>query len=562
MKRYTSTKMKLKIFVYVVSLLLPFLLLPLALSTNQGTQCAYVMLIVALYWLLEPVPIAAAGMLPIVLFPILGILSSTDVCQNYMKEGYMAFIAGLMAATAVESSNLHERIALKVLLLIGSEIKWILLGIMLTTAFLSIWITNSATAALLVPIVDALAGEIHNETKEIYPDDNNSANVGNQICSLEENRKTRNAIQERKDKSDAFRLTLLLGVCYAANIGGTGSLLGTPSNLVLVVMLEDFYPDSNEISFASWMMYNIPGLFLCVIIGWLYLWLVNIYFSKRNNNNKSKDEVYGIILKRYQRLGSLSSYEISVIVLFSLLIALWTFRDPKFIPGWYTAIGFKMKVGNSAAAIAILFLMFLLPSDFRDLSSPRILEWKKAQAKFPWSVIFLVGGGASLAHGAKVSGLNNSIGSMLSKLRTLPSGLIVAITCFSTAAATEIFSNLSVTMIFLPILNQTALSIGVNPLYLMLPTTAAASYAFMLPVATLSNAIVFEEGNMKMMDMLKPGIAMNIMCCCVQLFTLHTLGIALFDVNKFPSWADNSTFNNFEYMATNATQTQNITLAL
>ncbi|CAL1267394.1 unnamed protein product [Larinioides sclopetarius] len=501
--------MKLKIFVYVVSLLLPFLLLPLALSTNQAS--------------------------------------------------YMAFIAGLMAATAVESSNLHERIALKVLLLIGSEIKWILLGIMLTTAFLSIWITNSATAALLVPIVDALAGEIHNETKEIYPDDNNSANVGNQICSLEENRKTRNAIQE-KDKSDAFRLTLLLGVCYAANIGGTGSLLGTPSNLVLVVMLEDFYPDSNEISFASWMMYNIPGLFLCVIIGWLYLWLVNIYFSKRNNNNKSKDEVYGIILKRYQRLGSLSSYEISVIVLFSLLIALWTFRDPKFIPGWYTAIGFKMKVGNSAAAIAILFLMFLLPSDFRDLSSPRILEWKKAQAKFPWSVIFLVGGGASLAHGAKVSGLNNSIGSMLSKLRTLPSGLIVAITCFSTAAATEIFSNLSVTMIFLPILNQTALSIGVNPLYLMLPTTAAASYAFMLPVATLSNAIVFEEGNMKMMDMLKPGIAMNIMCCCVQLFTLHTLGIALFDVNKFPSWADNSTFNNFEYMATNASENYSVSL--
>ncbi|CAL1267392.1 unnamed protein product [Larinioides sclopetarius] len=554
--------MKLKIFVYLVSLLLPFLLLPLALSTNQGIQCAYVMLIVALYWLLEPVPIAAASMLPIVLFPLLGILSSTDVCQNYMKEGYMAFIAGLMAATAVESSNLHERIALKVLLLIGSEIKWILLGIMLTTAFLSIWINNSATAALMVPIVDALAGEMSSETKEIYFDDNNSASVSSQICSLEENRKTKYATKEKEDKSAALRVTLLLGVCYAANIGGTGSLIGTLPNLTLVAILEKLYPGSDEISFASWMMYNIPGLFLCVIIGWLYLWLVNIYFSKLNNNDESKDKLYRIILQRYQRLGSLSSYEATVIVLFSILILLWMFRDPKFIPGWYTALGFKLKVGDSAIAIAIVFLMFLLPSDFRDLNSPRILEWKETQAKFPWSVIFLVGGGASLAQGAQVSGLSTCLVSMLSELRTLPPWLVVAITCFIIATATEFFSNLAVTMIFLPILSQMALSIGMNPLYLMLPATVVASYSFMLPVATIPNAIAFEEGNMKMMDMIKPGIAMNIMCCCVQLFTLNTLGIALFDLNKFPSWADNSTFTNFEYTSINATQIQNNTTIL
>ncbi|GBN82575.1 Solute carrier family 13 member 5 [Araneus ventricosus] len=256
----------------------------------------------------------------------------------------------------------------------------------------------------------------------------------------------------------------------------------------------------------------------------------------------------------------LTSYEASVIVLFSLLIVLWIFRDPKFIPGWYTALGFKLKVGDSAIAIAIIFLMFLLPSDFRDLSSPRILEWKAAQAKFPWAVIFLVGGGASLAQGAQVSGLSTSVGSILSELKTLPPSLVVAITCFSTAAATEIFSNLTVTMIFLPILSQMALSIGVNPLYLMLPATVVASYAFMLPVATVPNAIVFEEGNMKMMDMLKPGIAMNIMCCCVQLFTLHTLGIALFDLNKFPSWADDRNLTNFENMAMNGTLIQNNTL--
>ncbi|GBN29658.1 hypothetical protein AVEN_118166-1, partial [Araneus ventricosus] len=134
----------------------------------------------------------------------------------------------------------------------------------------------------------------------------NSVSDSNQIYNLEENRKIRNAVKERKDKSAAFRVTLLLGVCYAANIGGTGSLIGTPSNLAFIAMLEKLYPGSDEISFATWMMYNVPGLFLCVIIGWFYLWLVNIYFSKRNNTDESKDELYGIILKRYQRLGSLT----------------------------------------------------------------------------------------------------------------------------------------------------------------------------------------------------------------------------------------------------------------
>ncbi|GBN29665.1 Solute carrier family 13 member 5 [Araneus ventricosus] len=171
-------------------------------------------------------------------------------------------------------------------------------------------------------------------------------------------------------------------------------------------------------------MYNVPGVFLCVIIGWFYLWLVNIYFSKINHNDESKAQLYGTISTRYERLGSLS------------------------------------KVGDSAAAIAIVSLMFFIPSDFRDLNSPPILEWKSVQAQFPWAIIFTVGGGASLAQGAQVSGLSNSVGSMLSSLRALPPGLVVAITCFSTTLATEIFSNITVTMILLPIVNQMALSIG------------------------------------------------------------------------------------------------------
>ncbi|GBN76163.1 Solute carrier family 13 member 2 [Araneus ventricosus] len=163
--------MKWKIFVYAVSVLLPFVLLPLALYSYQESQCAYVLIIVALYWILGPVPIAVVAMLPMVLFPLLGIISSTEVCQNYMKEGYMAFIGGLMAAIAVENCKLHDRIALKVLLLVGTDMKGLLLGIMLTTTFLSMWMSNTGTTALMVPIVDALASEISPNIKEIHPDE-------------------------------------------------------------------------------------------------------------------------------------------------------------------------------------------------------------------------------------------------------------------------------------------------------------------------------------------------------------------------------------------------------
>ncbi|GBN52481.1 Solute carrier family 13 member 5, partial [Araneus ventricosus] len=398
----------------------------------------------------------------------------------------------------------------------------------------------------------------------------NSVTDSIQVYTLEEIGKINNTIKERNDKFAALKVTLLLGVSYASNIGGTGTIIGSTPNLVLMTLLQKLHPGSDEITFATWMMYNMPGVLLCVFFGWLYLWLVNIYFSKIYHNDESKDEIYGIISKRYDRLGTVSSHEASVMVLFSLLIILWIFRDPKFIPGWATVLGFKSKVGDSTVSMLIAFLMFFLPSNFRDLGSRRILEWKTVQAKFPWGVIFLLGAGSSLAQGAQVSGLFELLGSKLSALSVLPPGLIVAVICFSTATVTEIVSNPAAAMILLPIVSELALAIGVNPLYLLLPCDIVCSYAFMLPVATIPNALVFENSNMKVMDMLKPGIVMNVVCCCIQLFSLHTLGVALFDLNNFPSWADHKeivnimTINATDFVNTsaNATQILNSTLVL
>ncbi|GFQ87588.1 hypothetical protein TNCT_645001, partial [Trichonephila clavata] len=202
------------------------------------------------------------------------------------------------------------------------------------------------------------------------------------------------------------------------------------------------------------------------------------------------------------------------------------------------------KVGDSVPAIAVSFLLFYLPSNFCDLNSKPVLEWKAVQSKLPWGVLLLLGGGFALANGAQESGLSELLGIKLSSLKVLPAGAIVAIICFMTAMLTEIASNTTTATILLPVLNQMAISIGVNPLFLMLPVSIVCSYAFMLPVATPPNAIAFESGNMNTVDMAKPGIVMNFVCCGVQLFMLNTLGVAMFDLNTFPSWANHTETSN------------------
>ncbi|GIY26521.1 hypothetical protein CDAR_66321 [Caerostris darwini] len=540
MSVWTIIRKNRKIVVYILSILILLVSLPLAISPHKESRCTFVMLIVASYWILEPVPIAVTALLPIVLFPMLGVANSSTICLTYMKESFMMFIGGLIVAIAVEDCKLHERIALKVLLLIGTEIKWLMMGFMMTTMVLSMWISNTATTAMMVPIVEAVVGKItmNANSEEIQLEERSSMTESKVYNLDEEGKSTEPNKIEDKSRCSVLKVAFLLSVCYSANIGGTGTLTGTGPNLVFKGMLEELHPESTEITFATWMMYNIPGMVLCVLIGWFYLWLVYIRCSKTNHNLQSKENIHGIISKRYDRLGPISNQERTVIVLFFILVLLWVFRDPKFIRGWSDVIGSDSKMGDSVAAIAVSFLLFYLPSNFRDLNSKPVLEWKTAQAKLPWGVILLLGGGFALAHGAEVSGLSKILGEKLTLLNVLPPGAVVAIICFMTAMLTEIASNTTTATILLPVLDQMALSIGVNPLYMMLPVSVVCSYAFMLPVATPPNAIAFENGNMNTLDMAYPGIVMNLICCAVQLFMLNTLGVVMFDIYDMPSWAN------------------------
>ncbi|XP_071037527.1 Na(+)/citrate cotransporter, partial [Parasteatoda tepidariorum] len=447
---------------------------------QQEARCSYVILLVATYWLLEPVPISATALLPVVLFPILDVVGSADICLNYLKESFMMFIGGLLMAISVEECRLHERISLKILMFMGSDIKWLMLGFMMTTAFLSMWISNTATTAMMIPIVEAVHKKISIPiSNDIALEENTEAYVS-EVST--ENKEVENASNEEipnnenlQQRNSSIKTVLLLCVCYSANIGGTGSLTGTGTNLVIKVLVDDLYPESDEITFGSWIVYSLPGVIICVSIGWFYLWLIYFKCSKSYHRIASKQTIQDVISKKYKELGSIRFHEAEVIVLFLLLVLLWVFRDPKFVSGWQNLISFDKKIGDSVPAIAIAFLLFFLPSDIRNLDSPRILDWRRAQSKLPWGVIILCGGGFALADAAQRSGLSKLVSTQLSPLQVLPPIAIVTVVCLMSTMLTEILMNTTTATILMPVFNQMALSIRVNPLLIMLPMTFACS---------------------------------------------------------------------------------------
>ncbi|XP_055935460.1 Na(+)/citrate cotransporter-like [Argiope bruennichi] len=517
---------------FTVCSLTPFLLLPLAISPHQESKCAYIILWMAVYWCLEPVHLAVTALLPVVLMPTLGILTGEEVCSNYMKEVLMMFLGGLAVAVAVEHCNLHERLALKVLLLLGTDTKWLMLGFMLTTMFLSMWISNTATTAMMVPIVEAVMMELKSSVQRTTTDSGS-------LVAL-----------------NALHKTLLLSIAYSANCGGTGTVTGTSPNMILKGFLEEHYPESTELTFASWMAYNVPGMLICVCIGWLVLQVIYVpCWHKQDEENKKN--IRRVISVRYSELGAITFHEMAVLCCFIVLVFLWVFREPKFMSGWADLFSSDTRKGDAVPVIAILFLLFLIPAEpWRIRDSPALLKWSAVQSKLPWGLVLLLGGGFALAQGTQKSGLSKWLGAQMTQLSFLSPSVMQFLLCAFTAGLTEIISNSTVATILLPVVNQMALTFHIHPLYLMLPVTVASSYAFMLPVATGPNAIVFDSGHMKTVDMVKPGSVMNIICCCVQMFTINTLGTVMFNLNTFPSWAGSSnvTEGNWTFPLTNSTR--------
>ncbi|KZS20753.1 Solute carrier family 13 member 4 [Daphnia magna] len=569
-----------------VLVLLPLILLPLpVIGQGKEARAGYVIIIMAVFWMTEALPLAITSLLPVVLFPLLGIMGTGKVCTAYMKETNMMFIGGLMVALTIEHCNLHKRIALRVLLLVGASPRWLMLGFMLTTMFLSMWISNTATTAMMVPIVEAVVQELFkdgeeemkrepnvrmvpdgmstcssNNTLEIDLDSSESQNL--EAVSIDSIADVGKSCQELTAASadqrsyscttheykQTIRTCVLMSIAYSSNIGGTGSLIGSSPQLALKGILDELYGSAPGLNFASWMAFNVPGMLINTFLAWIWLQCLFLGFKRTTaDDNTQAAVVKKLIRRKYEELGPMTFHELATLILFILCVALWFFRDPQFITGWAEFLP-AVEVDDATAVMTIVLLLFIIPAKprfwNRDTAernwagpSPALLEWKLVQDRLPWGIVLLLGGGFALSDASKASGLSSWLGDQLAVLSFLPPFAIMLIICIMTAAVTEVASNTATANILLPILAEMAVTIKVNPLFLMLPATVTCSYAFMLPVATPPNAIVFAAGRMNPIDMVKAGLLMNIVCVVVICVLMASFGSFMFGFDEFPDWA-------------------------
>lgn len=441
----------------------------------EALRALGVALLMAIWWVSECIPIYATAFVPIALFPILGILTAGATSENYGHNYVLMLLGGFFLAKSIELSGLHKRVALYIISKLGTSRKRIILSFMIATAFLSFWIANVAVVLLMLPI--ALA-----------------------IVDKEE---------ENADRNPKFGLAMMLAIAYAASIGGTGSLIGTPPNMVFAGVYAKTFPNMPEIDFLEWMKLGTPIVIILLPIIWIYILK---YFKISGNFAGSKE----IIRNEIKSLGNITVMEKRVFFVFVLTAIGWIFRRDIelgnfIIPGWSSILGIKDYVHDSTVAIISSLLLFSLPTGKTKSSQKRLLDWESA-SKVPWGVVMIVGGGYAIAESFNHTGLADFLGSKLSFISAYPTIIILVIVIFLMIFITEINSNTATANIFLPVLAAMAIAGKINPLLLMIPATFACSFSFMLPSGTGTNAVIFGSNRVTIPEMAKCGLGLNFLC--------------------------------------------------
>uniref|UniRef100_A0A8C8A071 Solute carrier family 13 member 3 n=1 Tax=Oryzias sinensis TaxID=183150 RepID=A0A8C8A071_9TELE len=547
-------------------LLAPLVFLPLlfTLPEKEG-KCLYVILLMATFWCTEALPLAVTAMLPVCLFPTLGILPAKKVCPQYFIETNFLFLSGLIMASSIEEWGLHQRIALKVLSIVGVKPAWLILGMMLTSSFLSMWLSNTATTAMMLPIASAILESLFGDLETLKQkcqslDDPESALINGTLCAVTEFLKTNetNVHTAEEIKSEAqYQMKVWKGflICipYAASIGGTATLTGTAPNLILIGQLKSYFPDCDLINFGSWFAFAFPLMLLFLFLGWL--WISFLYgglnsrlcFKKHDCRAQAEAKAKALIIEDYKKLGPINFAEGAISFFFVLFAVLLFTRDPKFVTGW--SVFFKKGyVSDAVTGVIIVSILFFFPSqkpslrwwfDPQAANTPYVplLSWKKAQDSVPWNIIMLLGGGFAMAKACEESGLASWIGGHLQPLAEVPPAAAVMLITAFLACFTEFASNTATIIIFLPVIAELAMRVSVNPLYFMIPATVGCSYAFMLPVSTPPNSIAFASGHLMVKDMVKTGFVMNILGILSVSLAMNTWGVAMFNLHSYPEWA-------------------------
>lgn len=436
---------------------------------SEGQSVLAITVWMATWWTIEAVPIAITALLPLILFPLTGVLTLRETGATYGHPIIFLFIGGFMIATSIEKWQLHTRVALNIITKLGSHPKSIILGFMIATAALSMWISNTATTLMMLPISIAVIDQI-------------SGGEG-----------------ENDALHSAFSKALLLGIAYSASIGGIATLIGTPTNVIFAGVFSDEY--GLTISFAEWMLFACPLAIFMLFMCWYYLVHIRFKMHQTSDHTSSKISVTTLL----EELGPTSYEEKVIVIVFSVVAFCWITRSSLINP-------FMPNLSDPIIAMIGAIILFLIPckkETDEEGNSKTILDWATA-VNIPWGVILLFGGGLSLAKAFELSGLAHWIGIQVALLGIFPTYLILLCVITLVIFFTEISSNIATISMILPVLGSLATTINLPPHILMIGATCAASCAFMLPVATAPNAIIFGSNRLHIKDMIYAGFAMNV----------------------------------------------------
>lgn len=425
---------------------------------------AAVTVLLAYWWSSEALPVPATSLLPIVLFPTFGIATIAEATAPYAAPTILLLLGGFIMATGLAKWKLHRRIALNVLVRVGNNPIALIGGFMAVTAMISMWISNTASTLMMVPIAISLANEI---------------------------------VPERGPKTTGFVLCLILGIAYGANIGGFGTPIGTPPNLLVIAFMKENY--DIEVSFLSWMMFGIPATLIMLPIACYVLTKLAHPFDLSENS-----VAHDILQQKLDDMGPTSVPEKRMAMAFAFVAFMWVFRTPI-----QNNLGMLPWLSDALIAVGGAILMFMIPSGSDDPKNSKLLDWETANT-LPWGVLLLFGGGLSLAAAVKTTGLAVWIGSEMGIIGTLDLIFIVLILTALVVFLTELTSNTATVATLLPILGALAVATGIDPMMLFVPVAISASCAFMLPVATGPNAVVFSSGQVTIPQMATAGFKVNL----------------------------------------------------
>lgn len=475
-------KQKISLALGVAAAILFTLIVDFGPEYRNAEKIAAVAILMSIWWITEAIPLSVTSIIPLILFPLSGALTAKTTSEAYVNSTIFLFMGGFIIAIAMEKWNLHKRIALNVIGFVGSKPSKIILGFMIAAAFISMWISNTATAVMLLPISLAIISKLENE-------------IG-------------------KENTKRFSIALMLGIAYACSIGGIATLIGTPPNLVFQRIYKINFPERPEILFGEWMKFAVPIAVVMLIFVWILL--TKIFYRSDKDFFVDKE----VIDSEKKRLGRMVFEEKVVAIIFIATSFLWIFRVELDlgifkIPGWSSIFPLKDYIDDGTVAMTMSFLLFIIPA--KNNKGSYVLD-HTAIRKIPWEIILLFGGGFALAEGFVSSGLSELIGKQFESLRGVNIIFIVASVCFVITFLTELTSNTATAQILLPILASLSVNLQIDPLLIMIPAAISASFAFMLPVATPPNAIVFSSERLRIIDMAKTGLAINFIGIAVVTF--------------------------------------------